>query len=82
MKIRTHRGSLVDSMETLVEIEPTMVAVHEWVKSTLENKLPARLTVTKYGYGIDPRTGWDTYVVILPGCGVLGFTDGPLKASP
>lgn len=26
----------------------------------------------------DKRIGWTTYVVTMPGYGVLGFTDGPL----
>jgi hypothetical protein len=29
-------------------------------------------------YVFDLRIGWDTYIVHIPGFGVIGFTDGPL----
>jgi hypothetical protein len=29
-------------------------------------------------YAIDPRIGWDTYIVCITGHGVAGFLNGPL----
>ncbi len=34
------------------------------------------LTIAPYCF--DDRIGWDTYIVTVPGYGVLGMTDGPL----
>lgn len=80
MKIRKHVGSLSESMETIQEIEPTLNAVKEWVKSTFNHQLIDLddLTVEKYGPGIDTRIGWNTYIVHSKPNGVLGFTDGPV----
>jgi hypothetical protein len=35
-----------------------------------------KLEVTPYVD--DPRTGWDTHLVIIKGFGPLGYTDGPV----
>lgn len=81
MKIREHRGSLVDSMATVTVIEPTAEAIARL----------ASLAMLDYGvaftadqvkiewYCYDPRIGWETYIVTLEGYGVFGFTDGPLE---
>jgi hypothetical protein len=41
-----------------------------------------QISIEKYGHGIDERIGWDTYIVCLPGFGVLGFTNGPVDRLP
>jgi hypothetical protein len=71
MKIRRHREFLIDSMETVKEIEPTKECVAEYFDC-----LPDRITVEKYGT-FDDRIGWDTYIVCVNG-NAIGFTDGPL----
>lgn len=83
MKIREHRGSLDDSLQTVAEIEPTREAVAEHVARALSAFLvpvtPAMIQVTEYSK--DDRIGWDTYIVTVDGYGVFGFTDGPLRGA-
>ncbi|MNL05740.1 hypothetical protein D3C87_1263520 [compost metagenome] len=85
MKVRPHRRLLDEAMAEVKEIEPTIEAVKKWADASFGEMQPpdlSGLVVEKYGTGIDTRIGWDTYIVVLPGWGVLGFTDGPLQASP
>ncbi len=68
-------------METVVEVNSRVGLVLHLVK-LMEPYTGAKMdfnqmTIEPYG-GIDERTGWDTYIVYLPGYGVLGFTNGPL----
>ncbi len=78
MKFREHRGHLVDSMKTVVEVDDRPALV-----SLLQNQLgqfgfsfnDADLLVKPYAY--DNRIDWDTYIVTIKGYGVAGFTDGP-----
>lgn len=70
MRFRWHRGSLVDSLATMSEWDT--------VADLIAIVGRADFVVEPYGIGIDPRTGWDTHVLRVPGVGVLGFTDGPL----
>ena len=84
MKIREHRGSLAESMETVCEIEPTLEAVVDHMHADkgwpgLYAKVtPETVRVEKYGSGTDPRIGWNTHIVTIEGYGVYGFTDGPI----
>ena len=80
MKFRLHRGGLDDSMKTTVELPNTAEALLAHIQKELEYFaifcIPANLKLTHYG--IDNRTGWDSYLVTL--CGKpVGFTDGPLE---
>lgn len=85
MKYRDHRGSLGDSMETLVEIDPTREALLAHLKTTWPFNNPRYpplegVTVERYHTGGDSRIGWsEVWIVFLPGFGVLGFTDGDLR---
>jgi len=74
MRFREHRGTLADSMATVVEVADRAALV-----AHVENLLghAADIEVKPYG-GVDQRNGWDTYIVTLAGYGVLGFTDGAL----
>ncbi len=88
MKYRDHKGSLSDSMETVIELSGKWELYHH-----LLNTLPIvnfkgkrfrhssfeinELEINKYVY--DKRINWDTYIVILKGFGVVGFTDGPAE---
>ena len=88
MKFRKHRGGLCESMETTVEIEPTMDALVEhlrvWTRlcgfyseeEIVAGISPETLHVKAYGY--DKRIDWDTYIVHSDAMGVFGFTNGPL----
>lgn len=80
MKIRMHAGGLSASMYTAAEIQPTATAVAAYVAEHLKPQSginPEQVSVEPYG-GIDPRIGWDTYIVLISGQAV-GFTDGPLQ---
>lgn len=76
MKFREHRGNLEESMEAVVELEPTGQAIIDHI-----NKLRALVDAPPISaieidaYGFDARIGWETFSVRLPGGGVLGFTD-------
>jgi hypothetical protein len=82
MKFREHRGGIVDSMMTEVEIEPTRDALlavlsdKRWlgIREVLKRE---SLRVEPYIY--DERIDWDTHIVSVDGYGVVGFTDGPVE---
>lgn len=81
MLIRPHRGSLVDAMAEVKEIEPTLEAVKKWASELypefpLEKEQVERIEVKPYSF--DKRIDWDTYIVTIVGYGVVGFTNGPL----
>ncbi len=71
MKFRLHKGSIAESMETEVDIEPTKEAL-----ATLLDTTPDKVEVDKYIY--DNRIGWDTYLVTIDGFAV-GMTDGDVE---
>lgn len=76
---REHRGSLVDSLQTTVEVK-TLKQLHEIVNKingSLYREQDSETIIEKYGKGIDERTGWDTYIVTSGGY-VLGFLSDPL----
>lgn len=91
MKLRQHRGGFEESMQTVIEIEPTKAAVLQAIKDlsligfpTATN--PDQVTVEPYTFGAyndsyDPRNGWNTHIVTVEGWGVFGFTDGPLNPA-
>ena len=79
-KFRWHRGSLADSMATVVEVadRAALVAI---IEAEWHWLVPgADIDINPYGY--DKRIGWDTYLVTvqqLDGTRVVaGMTDGPL----
>jgi hypothetical protein len=88
MKFREHRGSLSESMETVIEIEPTKealaLAVDAWRRrlgmplTVIPQVTSANVDVMPYG-GRDERIGWETHLVTIKGWGPVGFTDGPLS---
>lgn len=81
MKFREHRGSLDDAMATLVEMDPDRESLMAHLSKIYGPKWLAlmpdvSLIKVEHYYGPDPRIGWkDTWIVSLPGFGVLGFTD-------
>jgi hypothetical protein len=78
MKIRCHRGTLEAAILTVLEIEPSISAVRNFLN---EFDLPVRdddrVEVVKYGKGMDERIGWDTHLVLVNGS-ATAFTDGPV----
>lgn len=82
MRFREHRGSLADSMETMVELAPTMDALiaHLQAIATPWPTFPPinrhTVTVTEHTPKPDNRIGWpETRYVVLQGYGVLGMVD-------
>jgi hypothetical protein len=79
MKFREHRGHLTDSMKTLVEIKDRDALVNHLRYVFREFDAPldfSLIRIEPYFMEPDVRIGWDhTYIVALPGYGVLGFTD-------
>jgi len=76
-KFREHRGSLLDSMDTVREFKTKQDLVDH-----LQKKLDqfgrgkydvSKMTVEPYVF--DHRIGWDTHLVHLAGYGVLGYTN-------
>jgi hypothetical protein len=83
MKFREHRGSLWDSMATLVEL-PDRAALLAHCQRLLDpfdvQVLDSQLRIEPYTY--DDRVRWETWIVSIDGYGVIGFTDdGPIKPS-
>jgi hypothetical protein len=77
MKFREARGSLEESMKTVVMLADgeelaKYVGSLIW-KPWLE---PGDFIVTYQGF--DGRIGWESYLVVLPRYGVVGYIDGPL----
>lgn len=88
MKFREHRGSLADSMTTVVEVDGfdgLLAHIRKLAEPwpTFPPVSVETVTVTQFipGDSIDPRTGWDTHIVTLNDYGVLGFTNGPGERS-
>lgn len=72
MLYRYHRGSLADSMKTVVQLPATIHAL-AWHLNAWSQDIEVR----PYG-GVDVRIGWDTHIVLV--CGIpVGFTNGPVN---
>lgn len=74
-KFRFHRGSLKESMTTVVEIGGLLDLIAE-----LQNAgwPPGNVAVKRYVF--DDRINWDTHIVTLDDVAV-GFTDGPISGE-
>lgn len=78
-KIRQHRGSLSDSMETVRKVEDRAELVRV-VQDSLRpfgvDVAADQISVTPYAK--DERIGWDTHLIQVEGYGVWGMADGPI----
>lgn len=86
MKIRAHRGSIEEAMETCQEIEPTIQAVIDYMQEDViplahaltvgqYEKRSITVSVVDYFDLPDDRIGWQkTFLVLLDGQ-AYGFTD-------
>jgi hypothetical protein len=82
MKFREHRGSLEDSMKTVVTVT-SMGSLKKIVKGMFPDlgKIE-EITIEKYSY--DKRINWDTHSVnvkflALKHKVIVGFTNGPIQ---
>jgi len=82
MRIRSHRGGLAESMETMEEIDPTEAAVRDYFRRRGAYGYTSRsvITLKPYGSGPDTRIGWDDVHIVLVNDLPYGFTDGPLQS--
>lgn len=82
MKFREHRGSLYDSMATLVVVDGKKGLVAH-IKKLLKSYIDVSssdVLVSLYGSSGDARIGWEkVYIVTVKGYGVIGFSDGPVE---
>ncbi len=82
MLFREHRETLAESMETCVEMLNSKDTLTEYILNVLEDygytkqDILSDISVPYYAY--DKRNGWDTYIVLLKGYGVFGFTNEPV----
>jgi hypothetical protein len=80
MKFREHKGSLSESMKTVVEVaDHTALLEHIRALAAPWPTFPpvSADTVHIERHCYDERIEWDNYIVTLDGYGVLGYTDGP-----
>lgn len=66
MRIRQHRGGFLESCATIEEIEPTMEAVAEYMRST-------DFTIEHYGF--DDREPWNAECFIINSPRMIAFCD-------
>lgn len=81
MKFREHRGGLIESMKTLVELNTRREFSHHLGKVVRKIVPKEACTIRFVEYGFDTRIGWDTYLVILDGQGPIGMLNGPPPIS-
>jgi hypothetical protein len=80
MKFREHRGSLTESMQTVVELANRDELVSH-LNRMFENSGPVKPEPIKPDeveikfYLFDDRIGWNTYLVFVRGFGPVGFSD-------
>lgn len=75
MKFRQHRGTLAESMETVVELADR-AALDAYLVKQLKpwmDVTPERIEAKPYTH--DRRIDWDTWAVLVDGT-IVGFTDG------
>jgi hypothetical protein len=78
-KVREHRGTLDESMETMfdvVDFDQLVRAVQRTLERYGQTVTAEMVHVEPYGW--DGRIGWNTHVVLVDGYGVWGMTNGPL----
>lgn len=80
MKFREHKGGLQESIDTEVEFE-TLEGLRNFLESKWELPLDS---ITWVHYGLDERTGWNTYMVVANFEGIMprlpvGWSDGVLE---
>lgn len=81
MRFRMHRGSLDESMKTVIDVDGfNGLAAHIREKfidfgPTFDD---SQLKIKAYG-GDDARIGWrDVHIVTIDGYGVVSFCEGPI----
>lgn len=76
MRVREHRGSLVDSLKTVKQIPATKEDLADHINGVLG--LPVMFgpgSITIVDQGMDERIGWNAYLIVVEGLGVFGYCD-------
>ncbi|ATS93513.1 hypothetical protein P1A145kb_p113 [Pectobacterium phage DU_PP_I] len=80
MRVRQHRGSLVESLKTVKQIPATKEALADHINMVMD--FPVKFgsgSISLIHQGMDDRIGWDTYLITVSGLGVFGYCDGEVK---
>lgn len=81
MQFREHRDTIAESIDTIVTLKDRQALVEHCQKFLAPLGIqfePDALTLTYYSDIPDTRVGWErTYIVIIEGHGVIGFSDSP-----
>ena len=81
MRFREHRGSLNESLKTVVTLKNRAALVRycqRLLRSFCFQFAASALHISKYDLCHDKRADWNrTYIVTIDGYGVMGFTDSP-----
>lgn len=77
MKFRHHRGSLVESLQTLVDVQNLAELRQHLEQDRDDPKWTVGKLASRY-YCYDARLKWDTWLVTEDG-NAIGFSDGELK---
>lgn len=75
MLFRQHKGSLAESMETLVKVD----TLEDIIKVSPFTEFGYILNLNIEHYCYDDRIDWDTYIITDERYGVIGFTNGEVK---
>lgn len=79
MRVRQHRGTLVESLKTVHEIPATKQDLADHINRVLD--LPVKFgpgSISILDQGFDDRIGWNNYLVIINGMGPFGYCDQPV----
>lgn len=83
MRVREHRGSLADSLETAVEIEENRPALVAHVIKTCAPLLEVKARDIKVKpYGPRPSLGDPDWIITIDNYGVFGFVDRVVEPGP
>lgn len=80
MRVRQHRGSLVESLKTVKQIPATKEALADHINMVMD--FPVKFgpgSIRLVDQGMDDRIGWNSYLIMVDGLGVFGYCDEEVK---
>lgn len=76
MRVRQHRGTLIDSLKTVIQIPATKEDLIDHINNVMN--LPVKFgtgSIRIVNQGKDDRIGWDSHLIVVEGLGVFGYCD-------
>ncbi|WBF77642.1 hypothetical protein A73_48 [Escherichia phage A73] len=76
MRVRQHRGTLIESLKTVKQIESTKQALVDHINKELGK--PFNFSVDSISIvekGVDERINWNNHLILIDGFGVFGYCD-------